>query len=94
MQKGLSVFFETYLDKEPLFVDKKPLQVNFTPDIISCDALNSKSLRPHDGRNLSTLRFGDFPFFVVLKNNPLGFTGARTGIWEINCSSGVGKLGL
>lgn len=35
MQKGLSTFFESYLEKEPLFVDKKPLQVNFTPESIS-----------------------------------------------------------
>jgi archaeal cell division control protein 6 len=35
MQKGLTNFFESYLEKEPLFVDKKPLQSGFTPDNIS-----------------------------------------------------------
>jgi cell division control protein 6 len=33
-QKGLSNFFESYLEKEPLFIDKKPLQSGFTPDNI------------------------------------------------------------
>lgn len=35
MQKGLVNFFESYLEKEPLFIDKKPLQSGFTPENIS-----------------------------------------------------------
>ncbi|MBI2106801.1 ORC1-type DNA replication protein [Candidatus Woesearchaeota archaeon] len=35
MKKGLSNFFEEYLTKNPLFVNKKALQGNFTPDNIS-----------------------------------------------------------
>lgn len=33
-KKGLTNFFETFLDKKPLFQDKKILQANYTPDII------------------------------------------------------------
>ena len=35
MKKGLSYFFEEYLSKNPLFINKKALQGNFTPDNIS-----------------------------------------------------------
>lgn len=34
MKKGLSQFFEGYLTKNPLFLNKKALQGNFTPDNI------------------------------------------------------------
>jgi len=34
MKKGLSYFFEEYLTKNPLFLNKKALQGNFTPDTI------------------------------------------------------------
>jgi len=34
MKKGLGSFFEEYLDKKPLFSNKKALQGNFTPDNI------------------------------------------------------------
>lgn len=33
-EKNLSKFFKTYLEKEPLFLDKKVLQLNYTPDAI------------------------------------------------------------
>ena len=34
MKKGLSNFFENYLTKNPLFINKKALQSNFTPENI------------------------------------------------------------
>jgi cell division control protein 6 len=34
-QKGLINFFESFLEKKPIFRDKKVLQTNFTPEIIS-----------------------------------------------------------
>jgi len=34
-QKGLTGFFEKYLTKEPLFKNKKVLQANYTPEVIS-----------------------------------------------------------
>lgn len=34
VQKGLAGFFEKYLEKEPLFINKGILQVNYTPDTI------------------------------------------------------------
>ncbi|MBD3310036.1 ORC1-type DNA replication protein [Candidatus Woesearchaeota archaeon] len=33
-EKGLTGFFESFLDKEPLFVNKSILQANYTPDSI------------------------------------------------------------
>ena len=34
-QRGLTNFFQDYLDKEPLFLNKKILQSNFNPSIIN-----------------------------------------------------------
>ena len=34
-QKGLDGFFEEYLNTEPLFINKKVLQSNYTPDLIT-----------------------------------------------------------
>src|SRR3989344_6076885 len=34
MKKGLSHFFENYLTKNPLFINKRALQGNFTPETI------------------------------------------------------------
>jgi len=34
MKKGLNNFFESYLTKDPLFINKKALQSNYTPDKI------------------------------------------------------------
>lgn len=34
-QKGLKIFFEKFLEREPLFKDKSALQANYTPDSIS-----------------------------------------------------------
>lgn len=34
-QKGLKGYFENYLEKEPIFKDKKTLQANYTPEEIS-----------------------------------------------------------
>ena len=58
VQKGLSGFFEDYLNTEPIFKDKRVLQASYTPDLV----IHREEQVKHIAKILApALRVGRFP---------------------------------